>query len=518
MSVIGKSPCDEAAIRSKAPALPSDPKAGRWVLAAAILGSSMAFIDGTVVNVALPAIQKAFNASVIDVQWVVESYALFLSALLLAGGSLGDVYGRRRIFAAGVALFAAASAWCGFASSISGLIIARAFQGVAGALLVPGSLALISASFPADRRGAAIGTWSGFSAVTAAVGPVMGGWLVDHISWRAAFFVNLPIAAAVLILTRCVPESTSGDAKQLDIPGAILVTAGLCGVVYGFLQSPQYGWRDPRVWGPVALGVLALGSFLFVEAHSRSPMAPLGLFRSRAFSGANLLTLFMYAALTAVFFFFPMNLIQIQGYPATAAGAATLPLIVVMFLLSRWSGGLVARYGSRLPLTLGPIIAAIGFALFARPSTGGLYWSTFFPAITVLGLGMAITVAPLTTTVMSAVDQRHAGIASGINNAVSRLAGLLAIAILGIVMVSVYTSTLESQLREAPIPSTVAQHLREQAIRLAEAEIPPELDASARAAVRRAIDNSFVSGFRAVMLICSALALISALCAYTMIE
>ena len=296
------------------------------------------------------------------------------------------------------------------------------------------------------------------------------------------------------------------------------MTAGLCGVVYGFLQSPQYGWRDPRVWGPVALGVLALGSFLFVEAHSRSPMAPLGLFRSRAFSGANLLTLFMYAALSAVFFFFPMNLIQIQGYPATAAGAATLPLIVVMFLLSRWSGGLVARYGSRLPLTLGPIIAAIGFALFARPSTGGLYWSTFFPAITVLGLGMAITVAPLTTTVMSAVDQRHAGIASGINNAVSRLAGLLAIAILGIVMVSVYTSTLESQLREAPIPSTVAQHLREQAIRLAEAEIPPELDASARAAVRRAIDNSFVSGFRAVMLICSALALISALCAYTMIE
>jgi hypothetical protein len=247
-------------------------------------------------------------------------------------------------------------------------------------------------------------------------------------------------------------------------------------------------------------------------------MAPLGLFRSRSFSGANLLTLFMYAALSAVFFFFPMNLIQIQGYPATAAGAATLPLIVVIFLLSRWSGGLVARYGSRLPLTVGPIIASIGFALFARPSTGGSYWTTFFPAITVLGFGMAITVAPLTTTVMSAVDQQHAGIASGINNAVSRLAGLLAIAILGIVMVSVYTRTLESQLREAPIPAAVAQHLREQAIRLAEAEIPAELDASARVAIRTAIDNSFVTGFRTVMLISSALALTSAICAYTMIK
>jgi EmrB/QacA subfamily drug resistance transporter len=519
MSAIGKSPCDEAAIRSKPPELPRDPQSDSWVLAAAILGSSMAFIDGTVVSVALPAIQKAFNASVIDVQWVVESYALFLCALLLVGGSLGDVYGRRRIFAAGVGLFAAASAWCGLATGVSELIIARAFQGVAGALLVPGSLALISASFPADRRGAAIGTWSGFSALTAALGPVIGGWLVDNISWRAAFFVNLPIAAATLILVFLrVPESKSGDSKRLDFPGAILVTAGLCGLVYGLLQSSQYGWRDARVFVPFALGILAVALFLFAEARSPSPMAPPGLFRSRVFSGANALTLFMYAALSGVFFFFfPMNLIQIQGYPATAAGAASLPLIVVMFLLSRWSGGLVARYGSRLPLTVGPLIAAVGFALFARPATGGTYWSTFFPAVTVLGLGMAITVAPLTTTVMGAVDQQHAGIASGINNAVSRLGGLLAIAILGIVMVSVYTRTLERQLRELPIPSAVAQSLREQAIRLAETTISPQLDSSARATVRTTIDRSFVTGFRAVMLICSALALLSGFCAWTII-
>ena len=268
---------------------------------------------------------------------------------------------------------------------------------------------------------------------------------------------------------------------------------------------------------PFALGILAIALFLFAEARSSSPMAPPALFRSRVFSGANALTLFMYAPLSGVFFFFPMNLIQIQGYPAAAAGAASLPFIVVMFMLSRWSGGLVARYGSRLPLTIGPLIAAVGFALFARPTAGGTYWSTFFPAVTVLGLGMAITVAPLTTTVMGAVDQQHAGIASGINNAVSRLGGLLAIAILGIVMVSVYTRTLERQLRELPIPSAVALGLREQAIRLAETTISPQLDSSTRAAVRTMIDRSFVSGFRAVMWICSGLALISGFCAWTII-
>jgi EmrB/QacA subfamily drug resistance transporter len=518
MTPAGKSPCDAGVIRAKPSELPFDAKSGRAVLAAAILGSSMAFIDGAVVNIALPAIQRAFHASVVEVQWVVESYALFLSALLLLGGALGDLYGRRRVFAIGVALFAAASVWCGVARDITGLIVARAAQGVAGALLVPGSLALISASFPEDRRGAAIGAWSGFSAVATAVGPVLGGWLVDHYSWRAAFLLNIPIAAVVLVLVfRRVPESRSRNARGLDLPGAILVTAGLCGVVFGLLQSSQYGWREPIVLGPFTLGILALSLFPVAEARSRAPMAPIELFRSRAFTGANVLTLLMYAALGAFFFFFPLNLIQIQGYSATSAGAASLPFVFEMFLLSRWSGGLVASFGSRLPLTVGPVIAAIGFALFARPAIGGSYWTTFFPAISVLGLGMAITVAPLTTTVMGAVDQQYAGVASGINNAISRVAGLLAIAILGVVMVSVYTRALEQGLREARIPSEVEHQLAARAIRLADVEIPRDVDSSTRAAIKIVIGRSFVSGFRAVMLICGALALLSALCAWMLI-
>jgi EmrB/QacA subfamily drug resistance transporter len=412
-----------------------DPRRGRWVLVVTILGSSMAFIDGTVVNVALPAIQHTFGASLADLQWVVEAYALFLSSLLLLGGSLGDVYGRARLFAIGVALFAAASVVCGFATSIQQLIAARAVQGIGGALLVPESLAILSASFSPATRGAAIGTWSGFSAMTSAGGPVVGGWLVDHLSWRAAFFINVPIAALVLLILRSKVGGVGGRRQHasLDAAGSFLVTLALGLLVVALIHSPTRGWGDPLIAGLLAGSGVSFVLFFRTESRARAPIVPLRLFRSADFAGANALPFLLYGSLGACFFFLPLNLIQRQGYSATEAGAATLPMIGLMFLLSRWSGGLVAKYGSRRPLIIGPLIAGGGYLLLATMGVGRSYWSSVLPAVVTLGIGMAVTVAPLTTTVMSAVDQAHAGTASGINNAVARVAGLLSIAALGTV-------------------------------------------------------------------------------------
>jgi EmrB/QacA subfamily drug resistance transporter len=480
----------------------------------------MAFIDGTVVNVALPVLQRDLQATVADVQWIVEAYSLFLAALILVGGSLGDHYGRRRIFAMGVVIFAVASVWCGLSPNTTSLIIARAAQGIGGALLVPGSLAIISASFDAKQRGKAIGTWSGFTAITAAVGPVLGGWLVQYASWRWVFFINIPLGVAVLVLLFWhVPESRDEEApRSLDWWGALLATLALGSIVYGFIESNNLGLGHPVVLGSLALGVVVLIAFLLVQARSKSPMLPLTLFRSRTFSGANMLTLFLYAALGGALFFVPFNLIQVQGYSPTAAGAALLPLILILFLLSRWSGGLVSRYGAKLPLVVGPIIAAIGFALFAVPDIGGSYWTTFFPAAVVLGIGMAISVAPLTTAVMGAVDSSHAGIASGVNNAVSRTAGLLAIAVMGIFVSYTFTSSLDSRLAMLNIPASIREVIAAQHSKLASINIPAGISSATHAALVQAINESFIAGFRVVMLIAAGLALASALSSLLLIE
>jgi len=480
----------------------------------------MAVIDGTVVNVALPALQAQLNATVTDVQWIVESYALFLAALILVGGSLGDRFGRRRIFAYGVALFALASVWCGLSPNVNQLIIARAVQGIGGALLVPGSLAIISASFSGEQRGRAIGTWSGFTAITSALGPVLGGWLVENASWRWIFFLNVPLAVIVLgIVFWRVPESRDEEnSGRLDWWGALLATLGLGALVYGLIESSNLELTHPLVLSCIAVGALILAAFIFVEANNRAPMMPLSLFKSRTFSGANLLTLLLYSALGGVLFFFPFNLIQVQGYSATAAGAAFLPFILIMFLLSRWSGGLVSRYGAKLPLSLGPVIAAIGFALFAVPSIGGSYWTTFFPAMAVLGVGMAISVAPLTTTVMGAVKVSQAGIASGINNAVSRTAGLLAIAVLSIVVLNAFNRSLDRRLATLGIPPEVQQMLAQERIKLAGAEVPPGLSSEVKAILSQAISASFVDSFRLIMFIAVGLALLSAIVALLMIK
>src|ERR1700674_1267662 len=513
-----RTPCDESVMRSARTDVPCKRDARLWILAATILGSSLAFIDGTVVNVALPAVQASFHATVVDVQWVVESYGLFLGALILVGGSLGDLFGRRLTFMVGVAIFALASAGCGFASNIHQLIIARSIQGVGAALLVPGSLAIISTSFDEKSRGQAIGTWSGFTAITTAIGPVLGGWLVEHGSWRWVFFLNLPLAAAVIALSLwSIPESRNPTAGRVDWLGTILATVGLGGLIYGLIDSVSLGWKSPLVFGSLIAGCGCLIAFVWIEARVTAPMLPLALFKSGSFSGANLLTLFLYAAIGIFFFLFPLNLIQVQGYSTTAAGAAILPFILLMFFLSRWSGGLVARYGPRGPLIIGPLIAALGFALFAVPTVGDSYWKTFFPAVVFLGFGMAVTVAPLTTVVMNSVSQDRVGAASGINNAVARVASVLAIAVLGIVMVSAFGSRLNHSLRQLSLPPGVMQELRTEETKLAGLQVPTDLDPSTRATIAQSIGKAFVFGYRIVMLICAILSLASAAVAWRMI-
>ncbi len=499
-----KSPCEESAAR----AAPSTGEScrGPWVLIATILASSMAFIDGTVVNVALPALQSALHASVMDIQWVVESYALMLASLLLLGGSLGDLYGRRRIFLCGVLLFAIGSSWCGLSSSITSLIVARGLQGIGAAFLVPGSLAIISASYTEDGRGRAIGTWSGFTAITAAIGPILGGWLVENESWRWVFFINLPIAILVILISLWrVHESRNEEAsKSLDWLGATLATFGLGAITYALINaSASTSSREAVVWVLGVAGLGALLGFLVVESRSQTPMVSLRLFRSRDFSGANLLTFLLYAPLGGILFFFPLDLIQVQHYSATQAGAALLPLILVVFVLSRWSGGLVARYGARMPLTVGSLVAASGFALFMRSGIGGSYWNTFFPAVVVLGIGLAISVAPLTTAVMESVPASEAGVASGVNNAVSRIAGLLAVAVFGLVLSAGFNRTLNHSLSRIQLSPAERQSAEIQRSKLAGAQIREPL-------VMHAFDEAFVSGFRDVVWISVGMALLSA--------
>lgn len=514
-----KTPCDEMAIEAGAAAVPCA-EAEPWILVVAILGSSMAFIDSTVVNVALPAIQSGLGGTVTDMQWVVESYALLLSALILTGGASGDVFGRRRMFLLGVSVFVTASVACGLAGNIRELVIARAVQGLGAAFLVPGSLSIISASFSESKRGRAIGTWSGFTAITTAAGPVLGGWLIQHASWRWAFFLNVPIATAVIALTlRWVPESRAEKkGEEIDWMGALLATAGLTGVTYGFIESSSRNWTNAAVGGALLAGGACLVGFWYAEKRSSSPMVPFDLFRSANFSGGNLLTFFLYAALGIFFFLFPLNLIQVQHYSATATGAAALPFILLMFLLSRWSGGLVARFGAKRPLVIGPLIAAIGFLCFSIPSTGGSYWRTFFPGFVVLGLGMAVTVAPLTTAVMGAASRNRAGTASGINNAVARVAGLLAIAVLGMVMLGLFSHYLNGHVGALGLPDEMLRAVKLSEIKLAATTVPDGLNAAAAAKLGGMIAAAFVFGFRTILLICAGLSVVSSGFAWWMLR
>ncbi|MCZ7543642.1 MAG: MFS transporter [Anaerolineae bacterium] len=493
------------------------------MLFATILASSMAFIDGSALNVALPALQVDLGATGAQLLWIVNGYLLMLASLILVGGSLGDRFGRKRVFGVGIAVFAGASFACGLAPTAEIMILARVVQGLGGALMVPGSLAIISATFGPDRRGQAIGTWSAFTTITTVIGPLLGGELASRGLWRGVFFINLPLAVLALVaLYGKVPESRDDEAPaRLDYPGALLVTFGLAGVTYGFIEAPARGLADPQILVALVGGVIALVAFVIVEARSRCPMVPLELFRSRTFSGANLLTLFLYAALNVIFFFLPLNMVQVQGYSEAMAGRALLPFAILLTLLSRWAGGLVDRYGPRLPLVAGPAITGIGFFVLAFPGlTSGpdSFWTTYLPAIAVIGVGMGITVAPLTTAVMGSVPQKRAGIASGINNAVARTAGVLAIAVTGAIFLSAFSASLMAYTDDVAMSEQTRAALQSEAANMGNAAPPPGLAEDAQAAVEGAIRLAFVDTFNLIMYIAAALAWLSALMAALLIE
>jgi EmrB/QacA subfamily drug resistance transporter len=482
-------------------------KSATWALAATILGSAMAFIDGTVINVAMPVLQSDLHARITETQWIADAYLLVLSSLILVGGSLGDRLGRVRVFAIGVAIFTAASVWCGLAGGAGMLIAARAVQGAGAALLVPGSLAIIAEVYPENERGRAIGTWSAMTALAIIAGPILGGALVQMISWRAVFFINVPFAAVVLwIVWRRMQHRRADSGEPIDWLGALLITGALAAITFALIEAPSR--RTSQLAWIGGAGVVCLIVFVVVEMRSKHPLVPLKLFRSRTFTGANALTLLLYAALGGAMFLLPFNFIQIRHYTPFEAGLAFLPIVATMSLLSRWTGALADRLGPRPLLIVGPIVAACGFAALALSRGGSSYWTTFFPGLLTLGAGMAITVAPLTTTVMTSInDERHAGAASGINNAIARAAGLLAVAVFGAVAVFIFSRELDRQLASRGASAELRRAMAAQTLRLADAKPPAGADANT---VNAAIAAAFLRAFRFNMLVAAGLAAASA--------
>jgi EmrB/QacA subfamily drug resistance transporter len=511
--------CDVGVIRSTRTSAPCRSSSQPWVIAAASLGSGMAFLDSTVMNVALPVVQTNLDASARDVQWIFGAFALVLAAFLLVGGSLGDRYGRRRIFVLGAAIFAVASVWCALAPGPGQLVAARAVQGAGGALLVPASLAIVGASFEGKLRAKAIGLWGALSGTALAVGPLLGGWLVEEISWRAAFLITPAMAVvAIPIALRHVPESRDPEASRLDLAGAVLVTTGLGGLVYALIECSALGFGHPAILSALVLGAVALSAFVFVERGAKNPMVPPSLFRSRDFDGANLVTLLFYMALTGSLYFVPFLMMQVHGYSAFVAGSTFLPFMVMAFLLGRFSGRICARFGAKVPLVVSSLATMVGFLLFALPGAEhGSYWTSFFPAMVVQGFGMALVITPLTAVALGSVEGEHSGVASGVNNAAARLAGLLAVAVLGVFAYGAFSANLDARLDSMNLSSEVRSEMEAAKAHLGAAEAPEGVDGVAAAQIERAVDEAFVAGFRAVMLVSAGLALASTLTAVLLV-
>ncbi len=474
----------------------------RLTLVATILGSTIVFLDSTVVNVALPAIQEDLDTGLAGQQWVVEAYMLTLVSLLLVGGSLGDLYGRRRMFVIGLTGFAITSVLCAIAPTDEALVAARGLQGIAGALLVPGSLAILAATFEGEARGRAVGLWTAWAGISTLIGPAGGGLLVE-VDWRLIFWVNIPLIAGTIWLTmRAVDESTDPEASRgIDGVGIGLSALGLAGPVFGLTEQPTRGFSDPLVWVPIAAGVLLFATFVWWESRARAPMLPLELFRSHNFSAVNLATLCVYAGLIGAFFFITLFLQQVAGYTAFQAGLATTPVTVLMFLLSGRFGALASRIGPRLPMGLGPLIGGAGLLWLARVDSDAPYLSGVLPAVLVFGLGLSMTVAPLTTTVLDAVEERHVGIASGVNNAVARVAGVLAIAALGAIVSAQFASALDDRTAGetlSPQAHTAIDDAKEQPLSGGEVGDVPRAEATSLDA---AITDSSTSAFHLGMLI-----------------
>jgi EmrB/QacA subfamily drug resistance transporter len=513
-------PCDIGVIDGTKISSPCQPSSRPWIIAAASLGSGMAFLDSTILNVALPALQSDLGASVRAVQWTYGAYALVLSALLLVGGTLGDRFGRRRVFVLGATIFAVASLWCALAPGTAQLITARGVQGVGGALLVPASLAIIGASFEGRLKAKAIGTWGALSAIAMAVGPVLGGWLVEEVSWRAAFLIN-PVLAAVAIPIALwhVPESRDPEAHNLDLVGAVLATTGLAGLVYALIESSAWGLGAPRVLVALTVGLIGLACFIWVERRVKDPMVPPSLFRSRNFDGANLVTLLFYMALTGSLYFLPFLMMQVHGYSALVAGSVFLPFVAMAFLIGRLSGRISARFGTKIPLVVASLAVLVGLLLFAVPGVEhDSYWTSFFPAMIVQGAGMALAITPLTTAALGSVDREHSGLASGVNNAVARVAGLMAVALLGVFVYGVFSMSLDARLHSMDLSEEVRSEMEAAKTHLGAAEAPEGVNAGTEAHIERAIDESFVAGFRAVMFASAGLALASALVAALLVS
>jgi EmrB/QacA subfamily drug resistance transporter len=493
---------------------------GFWVLVATILGSCMSYIDSTVIYIALPVVQDELNATVVQTQWIVEAYVLFQAALILVGGSLGDRLGRRRIFSIGIVIFAIASALCGFATDANSLILARILQALGGAMLGPSSLAIISAYFHNKERGRAIGLWSGISATTVALGPLIGAFIIQNASWRWLFFINVPIAVITLIvLYFYVPESKDDDVRgQLDWRGATLATLGLGGFVFGLIESAIYGFFSPIVIGSMVFGIFSFVLFLYSQSRRDAPLLPLFLFKSSTFSGANILTLLLYGALNTLIFFLPFNFIQIQGYDLIQAGIGFLPFPLIVAAFSGWAGSLVTRYGAKWPLVIGPLIIAVGFILFSFAGLQSNFWLTFFPAVIVLAIGMTAIIAPLNTTVMSAAPMRLSGTASGINTAVNSTSNVLAVAIMGVIALSVFTRSINTQLEAVSLPAQAVQDIEAEHVKLANASAPASVPAAQRTEVDRVFDLAFVDAFRVLMYVCAGLAIAGSFVSWKMIE
>jgi len=488
--------------------------AGKLILAATILASGMAFLDSSVVNIAIPTIQAKLNATITAIQWIVNGYTLMLCALILISGALGDRFGRKKIFLYGIILFICSSLLCSISQSINQLIIFRIIQGIGGAMMVPGSLSIINISFEEKTRGRAIGLWSGFAGGVAALGPLVGGWLVQYFGWPSIFYINIPLGIIAILLTlRFVPESRNDESTRIDILGSFLIFLSLLGIAYGLISVPDFGWGSPLIIASLLIGVLSFICFIVIEKRSKEPLVPLSIFKSSLVVGANLATLFLYFALSGVIFFLVLNFQQIQHYPPVIAGLGMLPTILLITFLSGAGGSIADKIGPRIPMILGPLIVSLGMALLILPGIHANYFLQYLPGLILFGLGMSLVIAPLTKSAL-AVESKYSGAASGINNAVARVAGLLAVALLGLIVVTLFDGQLSYKIMHLQMSNTAKNQIMIQKDKLGGIEIPAKFDPQEKQKTQNTIDTSFIYGFRWAMGINALLAFSSAVISF----